>query len=70
MTCKRFGCCNAYDNLLEHSKNYKKTTGSLWNYYRGEPNNPPVNDDDPSTINYNADPITHSEPFKYKSKQY
>ena len=26
-------------NLLEYSKNYKKTTGSLWNYYRDEPNN-------------------------------
>ena len=24
-------------NLLEYSKNYKKTTGSLWNYYRNEP---------------------------------
>ena len=24
-------------NLLEYSKNYKKTTGSLWNYYRDEP---------------------------------
>ena len=23
-------------NLLEYSKNYKKTTGSLWNYYRDE----------------------------------
>ena len=21
-------------NLLEYSKNYRKTTGSLWNYYR------------------------------------
>ena len=27
-------------NLLEHSKNYRKTTGSLWNYYRNEPSNP------------------------------
>ena len=27
-------------NLLEYSKNYKKVTGSLWNYYRDEPNNP------------------------------
>ena len=27
-------------NLLEFSKNYKKTTGSLWNYYRYEPSNP------------------------------
>ena len=24
-------------NLLEHSKNYKKTTESLWNYYRDQP---------------------------------
>ena len=24
-------------NLLEHSKNYKKTTGRLWIYYRDEP---------------------------------
>ena len=31
----------------------------LWNYHRGEPNNPPVN--------YNADPITNSASFKYKS---
>ena len=25
-------------NLLEYSKNYRKTAGSLWNYYRDEPN--------------------------------
>ena len=25
-------------NLLEYSKNYRKTTGSLWNYYKDEPN--------------------------------
>ena len=25
------------NNLLEYSKNYRKTTGSLWNYYRDEP---------------------------------
>ena len=54
-------------NLLEYSKNYRKTTGSLWNYYRDEPKDPPLNDDDPPTINYNADPITNSESFKYKS---
>ena len=23
-------------NLIEYSKNYRKTTGSLWNYYRDE----------------------------------
>ena len=27
-------------NLLEYSKNYRKTTGILWNYYRDEPSNP------------------------------
>ena len=27
-------------NLLEHSKNYRKTTGCLRNYYRDEPSNP------------------------------
>ena len=41
-------------NLIEYSKNYRKTTGSLWNYYRDEPNNPPLNDD-PPTVNYNVD---------------
>ena len=25
-------------NLIEYSKAYRKTTGSLWNYYRDEPN--------------------------------
>ena len=25
-------------NLLEYCKNYRKTTSSLWNYYRDEPN--------------------------------
>ena len=51
-------------NLLEYSKNYRKTKGSLWNYYRDEPNNPPLNDDDPPNNNYNVDPITNSESFK------
>ena len=39
-------------NLLEHSKNYRKTTGSLWIYYREEPS------DSLSSI---------SESFKYKT---
>ena len=26
-------------NLIKYSKSYRKTTGSLWNYYRDEPNN-------------------------------
>ena len=38
-------------NLLEYSRNYRKT-GSLWNYYRDEPGNP---------LSFN------SESFKYKT---
>ena len=38
----------------------------MWNYYRDEANNPPLVGD-PPIINYNADPITNSEYFKYKS---
>ena len=39
-------------NLLEYNKSYRKTTGSLWNYYRDEP----------------SDPLSsNSEPFKYKT---
>ena len=39
-------------NLLVYSKNYKKTTGSLWNYYRDQPSN---------LLS------TNSESFKYKT---
>ena len=53
-------------NLLKYSKNYRKTTGSFWNYYRDEPNNHPLNGDNRPTVNYNADPITNSAYFKYK----
>ena len=27
-------------NLLEYSKNYRKRTRGLWNYYRDKPSNP------------------------------
>ena len=47
-------------NLIEYNKNYIKTTGSVRNYYRDEPNNPPA-------ANYNADPITNSASFKYNT---
>ena len=47
-------------NFLDYSKNYRKTTGSLWNYYRDEPNIYPDN-------NYNQNSITNSESFKYKT---
>ena len=39
-------------NLLEYSANYRKSTGSLWNYYRDEPSNPLS---------------SNSESFKYKT---
>ena len=47
-------------NLLEYSKNYGETTGSLWSYYRDKPN---------SSVGVNN--ITHSilnsESFDYKA---
>ena len=53
-------------NLLECSKNYRKATGSLWNYHRDEPNNPPLVSNLP-TVNYNAEPITNSASFRDKN---
>ena len=52
-------------NLIKCSKNYRKTTVSLWNYYRDEPNN--LNDDDSRTVNYNTYVTTNFKSFKYKS---
>ena len=46
-------------NLIEYNKSHRKTTGSLWNDYRNESNNPPATD-------YNADSITNYASFKYK----
>ena len=46
-------------NLLEYSKNYRKTTGSLWNYYRDKPNSG-IN----GGINYS---IMGSKSFDYKA---
>ena len=39
-------------NLIEYSDNYSKTSGSLWQYYKDDPN----------------DNIENSESFKYKIK--
>ena len=39
-------------NLLEYSKNHKKTTGSLWDYYRDEPSNPNNTDNRDSFPHY------------------
>ena len=48
-------------NLLEYSKNYRKTIGSLYNYYRDEL----TNDDNDNFSNIN---VVNSEAFKYKNK--
>ena len=47
-------------NLLEYSKNYKKTTGSLWNYHRDEPSST-IGD---SNITHS---ILNSKSFDYKA---
>ena len=47
-------------NLLEYSKNYKKTTGNLWNYYRDEPNSSTDNDNRTRSF-------LNSESFDYKA---
>ena len=46
-------------NLLEYNKNYRKTTGSLWNYYRDEQNSGTE-----GNINYS---IKNSKSFDHKS---
>ena len=47
-------------NLLEYSKNYRKTAGTLRNYYRDEPNSS-TDDDNITHLNLN------SESFDYKA---
>ena len=51
-------------NLFEYSKNYRKTTGSFFNYYRDEPNSGTLGNDD-NEINYS---IKNSKSFEYKTK--
>ena len=45
--------------MLEYSKNYRKTTTSLWNYYRDE-----TNSGADGKINYS---IKNSKSFNYKT---
>ena len=49
-------------NLLEYSKNYRKTIGSLYNYYRDELS------DDNDNDNFVNISIVNSKAFKYKNK--
>ena len=48
-------------NLIEYSKNYRKTTGSLRNYYRDELS------DDTSSTNGLKKNVIESKSFKYKT---
>ena len=45
-------------NLLEYSKNYRKTIGSLYNYYRDELN------DDANLNNFANNNVVSSNPFQ------
>ena len=49
-------------NLLEYSKNYRKTIGLLYNYYRNELSN------DADDNNFDHIKIVNSNTFKYKNK--
>ena len=49
-------------NLLEYSKNYRKTIGSLYNYYRNELS------DDADDNNFDNIKVVNSNTFKYKNK--
>ena len=49
-------------NLLEYSKNYRKTIGSLYNYYTDELS------DDADDNNFDNIKVVNSEAFKYKNK--
>ena len=51
-------------NLLEYSKNYRKTIGSLYNYYRDEL----TNDNIPAGNTFDNVRVVNSSPFKYKNK--
>ena len=49
-------------SLIEYSKNFRKTTGSLWNYYRDEPNSGLGGDN--NNISY---AIKDSKSFDYRT---
>ena len=49
-------------NLLEYSKNYRKTIGSLYNYYRDELS------DDADDNNFDNIKVVDANTFKYKNK--
>ena len=55
-------------NLLEYSDNYSKTSGSLWNYYRGEINDSANENNDANNYRKNNNKTTTNKFFEYKTK--
>ena len=49
-------------NLIEYRKNYSKTSGSLWNYYRDEPDSGIGGEN--NNLNYS---VKNSKSFDYKT---
>ena len=62
--CEDLDIVNPMYCLLYYSKNFRKTTGRFWNYYRDEPNSG-YNNNNRDRIFY---PIKDSESFDYKTK--
>ena len=55
-------------NLIEYSKNYRKTTGILWNYYRDELTDDRNNNSFPNKDVINSDSeVEIAVPLKYPS---
>ena len=52
-------------NLLYCSKNFRKTTGSFWNYYPDKPSSGYIGNNERTRAFY---PIRHSQSFSYKTK--
>ena len=48
-------------NLIQYSKNYRKTAGSLWNYYKDK-----LSDDTNNNNNNLNKNVINSESFKHK----
>ena len=55
---------NPVYNLLYYTKNFRKTTGSFWNYYPDKPSSG-YNNNNTDRIFY---PVRNSESFNYKTK--
>ena len=53
-------------NLIEYSRNYRTTTGCLWNHYRYDLRDDTYNNNNNNNNNPNKN-VINSESFKYKT---